>query len=412
MDGLIDWLREKRQSSPRASLADLLSHHPVNADRLIDLACIDLMQRRRMGQEAIVENYLDQFPCLADQSLRLDLIDAEICVAHELGICQDVEHYVERFPDLADAIGQLMQLDGQQQSTSLLELIDSRHAGQDSTSCSADSGSSTQNVLAEPGLPVDVPDWFIPEKCVASSPGRWLIRGRDSSRRTALAMKVVELPAQVTPKEQSSILEACEQAAKVQNPCWVVPLVAAVQHRRLAVIRPWLFGHRWQHAIESAQRESELRSFASVAYALQAAHDAGATHGGLHLENVLIDHGGKVQLIDAVVSRDGLTQWLRGQNGPSPAPRPSLFQRRRDHDLQSLIKLVAAASVDWQCQGSGSLLGQLRQISQQHANEGGGRMGDLLIQFADQRKRPSNQAPSPGLRWWPTKWMRWISGNG
>jgi hypothetical protein len=77
IDGLIDWLSEKRRRDPVSRLSDLIAGHELDEHRLVDIACIDLMQRQRMEHPVSVESYLEEFPCLRNESNLLDLIDAE-----------------------------------------------------------------------------------------------------------------------------------------------------------------------------------------------------------------------------------------------------------------------------------------------------------------------------------------------
>ena len=49
--------------------------------------------------------------CIRNESNLLDLIDAEICVASELGEKPQPHDYAERFPGLAEKISELVQMD-------------------------------------------------------------------------------------------------------------------------------------------------------------------------------------------------------------------------------------------------------------------------------------------------------------
>ena len=106
IDSLIQWLRSRRASDPDAPLTHLLAGRTLDPSRLVDVACIDLIQRRRMGHSVTTEHYLQEFPSLRRESTRLDLIDAELCVINELGGQCEASDFVERFPDLASPIRQ------------------------------------------------------------------------------------------------------------------------------------------------------------------------------------------------------------------------------------------------------------------------------------------------------------------
>ncbi|MEM8668309.1 MAG: serine/threonine-protein kinase [Planctomycetota bacterium] len=110
IDQLTNWLRSRRLKYPDAPLRKLLRGTKVTREQLIDLACVDLMHRRRQGQHAQVEEYTKQFPLLEEQSVLLDLIDAELCVRMELKEPVKKEEFAKRFPQLADSIAQLLDL--------------------------------------------------------------------------------------------------------------------------------------------------------------------------------------------------------------------------------------------------------------------------------------------------------------
>ncbi len=392
IDGLIEWVRERRKDAPDARLTDLLAGHRLPTERLVDLACIDLMQRRRMGHAVTVETYLDEFPSLLGESSQLDLIDAELCVSSELGVRPDVEQYIQRFPELAAPIRELVRLDAatpEMIGSALIDVADSANCRDDSTNESAAFsierfGKTMAGRSDLSSIPIDLPDWFVGEKCVTSNPGRWLIQGRDCNRGTALALKVIELPGQLSAAEREVILGGCEAAAKVRNRAWNVPGVAAIENRHLAVIRRWVFAHPWPQSTISQPGESHccgaaLRRLASLAFAIQSAHDVGATHGGIHRQNLMIDHQGNVQIVDAICSRDGLVRWLRcppecGVNG-----QQSDLQYRMNLDVQGLIKLVMADSVAWQNDRASELADQLRNVADNHSDEASGMIGELLI---------------------------------
>ena len=429
IDGLIDWLRENRQRDPASPLSVLLSDYRVDPQRLVDLACIDLMQRRRMGQAVTVETYVQEFPDLASESNLLDLIDAEICVATELGQQIDVDGYASRFPHLLDQIAELARLERGAAAELASALIgvgdavvhcdeDPPRGEQNSVSQSADfsvdvppqEATASRQVSKLPEHLLDVPEWFIGEGCVASGAGRWLMRGRDAVRGTALGMKVIELPLQVSAAGSEQILDACELAAKVRNPSWVPPSIAAIQRRYLGVIRPWQFASPWQPSAASQNPAEQLRRLASVAFAVESAHRIGATHGGIHAENLLVDHSGKVRVLDAGSSRMGLHRWLSPSAPESPLQIASLDQRRAV-DVQDLIKLVAVASVQWNHQWARDLVADLQRISTEDAGGACGLIGQLLMQHADswrpERAGGSSRGGQHGT--WRKRWARWLA---
>lgn len=115
MDELIDWMRKRRQVDPNATLAGMirkagLQITPLSEQRLVDLACVDLMQRRRLGAAVPINDYLRDFTVLNCRSHQLDLIDADLCVSVELNHPPSIDRYVKQFPHLAREIKDLAKM--------------------------------------------------------------------------------------------------------------------------------------------------------------------------------------------------------------------------------------------------------------------------------------------------------------
>jgi len=228
LNGMIDWVRNERKQAPNAPLAVLLQGKQILTDqwdeqRLVDLACVDLMHRRRSGHSARIEEYLADFPRLEQESNQLDLIDAELCVSSELGEHTPIEQYVQRFPELAVRIQELYQLApgkplAQNDAPSPPEVDDQ---------------GSALALLELTNQPLEIPDWFVAGRLVCSTTGdvsdnpyelgRWLVRGRDATRGTAVALKVLQLPSSLSSDDCDRLLDDCEAATSVKNQCWVAP---------------------------------------------------------------------------------------------------------------------------------------------------------------------------------------------
>jgi hypothetical protein len=441
IDGLIDWLREQRAGRPTAKLTELLCDHRFQADRLVDLACIDLIQRRRMGHAVRVETYLDEFPRLRADADRLDLIDAELCVADELGRRDSVEQYIARFPDLAEPVRELFHLDGAAPAMIDAALdrdanrpteplanaghastrrddsrLDRRRSCPSSQDTACDSGefsiettSRSSAFRNELPSPVDVPDWFVAQKCIASRPGRWLFQGRDANRGSVLGLKVIELPTDLTAAEQEEILDGCEASTRVRHQAWTKPCLAAIQNRRLAVIRPWAFAQPWHQASLRGQHENEMRVLSSVAFAIQSAHDAGASHGGIQPENLLVDHANQVRVVDAIGNAYGIRRWLRCRPG-SDVSTESVRQARIDLDVQGLMKVIVSAAVEWPHPWATQLAGELREIARGHRADACAQIGELLLRRADNDLSPGTggRCKTATGKSWPARLKDWL----
>jgi hypothetical protein len=307
---MIQWLRDKRRQQPSAPLSSLLDVAPLSLDKLTDIACIDLIERRRLGQSITVEDLLGDVPQLQPRdAAKLDLIDAEICVCNELGIPVDPSDYRARFPDLAHEIEALIRLTHDTRNrppiqTPLAQTPLNQALEQEATR--VDRRGSTHGVSSALEFTFEPPSWFTSEHLHSSTEDGCLIRGRDSHGNRAVAMKVLRLK-QGEARNATATLASVESAAMVNHPAWVGPDVAAIDKNSLAIIRPWIFGTRWDQARRHASVATRLRDVARIGYALQAAHhtatkDGCATHGGIHMNNLIVDADGQVKLIDALAS--------------------------------------------------------------------------------------------------------------
>ncbi|MGI9474252.1 MAG: hypothetical protein ACR2NZ_22110, partial [Rubripirellula sp.] len=252
--------------------------------------------------------------------------------------------------------------------------------------------------------PVDMPEWFVVEQCVAKSPGRWLLRGHDSVRRLPLAMKVTELPIQLTSSQSTTLLDVCEAASKVQNPRWIAPRVAAIQKRHLGVVRAWSFARPWNTFATDWKTQS--RRLAEVAFAVESAHRVGATHGGLHAGNVLVDHDGKALVVDGASSQVGIVRWFE-----SSSHAFSSLEERIRMDVQDLLKLVTVEALEWDAAHKQPLLQAIHDAAS--SGEGGacGAIGQQLVQFADGEQNESNRRRLKQRPRWRQRFARWIAGD-
>ena len=422
LDSLINWLRSERKRHPDVALSRLLEGRSLDTRRLVDLACIDLIERRRQGQAIRAESYAEQFPQLRRGDLLLDLIDAEICVAGELQQPIDPSEYPRRFPELARQIEELLRLES---------LPASHH--QDSLDPSAsfsvelvvqgDRDSSDALPMAK-GHPILVPEWFSAEKCFASGPGRWLIRGRDSLRGMAMAMKVIQLSPQLHLSQSQQILDACESASKVRNPIWVPPSIAAIQRGHLGVIRPWIYAVPWLPVLSRRDVPTQLGELASLAFCLEAAHRVGATHGAIHGDNILLDHDGKLHLVDAVANREGMRRWLDEADEPQSDESqsdPSIMSlhRRKLTDTEDMIRLIASIAATWRQPWAGQLFNELAAIAEVRSVGAVGAegaigamesIGQTLMRYADLppnvSTRVSSHVSSRGSGLWSNVWKK------
>ncbi|QDT13144.1 hypothetical protein [Planctomycetes bacterium K23_9] len=433
----IDWLNRQRQDDPGQRLCELLpSDWQMTPDELVDLVCIDLIEQHRVGVPTKVEDYVEQFPELAGGEFLLDLVDAELCIRRELSGDrsneEELESYQRRFPSLQQQINELVGLDGKGDAAHIcndpldssgseptrngMQLAEQSEADLGDAELSYDSSGTGKFEPANVGLasslpvqlPVQLPDWFVGESCVAGTSDHWLLRGRDTNSGQTLGLKILKLPTQITTSIVDQILDACERASQVKNPSWKGPSLAAVQSGYLAVIRPWCFGTHWQITSQSAEIPSRLHLLSKVAYVLQSAHRSGAWHGGLHAENLIVDHQGTIHLVDAVGSSSGLLRWLdRGETKVDDTPWMT--------DARALIKLVVQDEVDAPGDWSRGLHEKLRAICDDYRANCFALMGDELTRRADSLAGAlpplGRNSLEKNLSRWRKRLAKWIEGE-
>ena len=404
IDRLIGWLKRRREQQPTSPLSELMGSESLSIRSLIEVAATDLMIRRRKGDDVIVETYLAEFPPLRhDSTAVLDLIDAELCVRRELEQPNQLDLFVSRFPEHADAIRQLVHLedspvrpvaDLERTNAATRGVLLNPAAAVDSGDgpCRSTDGESgdfrLQRDLTVAGatprrprsasrthssddsidvpIPIRPPDWMTGARCVATSTGSfgrsWLVKGRDTERSDTVVMKVIPLPSTLGREEHTRLLDLCEATSSVSNPTWVAPRIAAIDKGHLAVIRPWIFGNPLDLDVETFDADSQsqrLSRCVRVAFALSAAHRVGATHGGVGLGNLIIDHQGNENLVDCASSVRGWKSYLdRWCNDLS-----STLADRIGRDARELIALVSRVCLlSNHLDACERLLGRLRGI--------------------------------------------------
>ncbi|MCD0458081.1 serine/threonine-protein kinase [Roseiconus lacunae] len=400
IDELGTWLKRIRAENPTAPLIQLLDGCEVHRDLLVDLAALDLMLSWRRGHRTPTEDYLKQFPELAQsESSVLDLIDAEMCICRELKVSVDIDQLTKRFPDLATPILQLAYLDGAPIKGSGIEssiaassvvlgsagtakpVIEPAGACNDGSSSAKppNIGSSEfelQRELTIAGvdplvglqlvgpqednespapredsidvpLPIKPPDWMIGAKCIATTLGplgrSWLVKGRDADRGDVVVMKVIPFPQTADQTQKTRILDLCEQASNVSHPCWVPPRIAAMNRSHLAVIRPWVFGTPLSDHNSERNRTADERLALAVraAFAIAAAHRSGATHGSVRQSNMVLGHDHEVRLIDVGSSLRGWDRYF--QHWHNDLSRSLAF--RISSDTQALARWITGGLV-------------------------------------------------------------------
>ena len=294
-----------------------------------------------------------------------------------------------------------------------------------------------------------IPDWFLVDQCIVRDKDSCLLRGRDDVRGISLALKMIRLPNLMADRDFIGLLDVCEAASRVQNPHWIAPQMAAVQMGYLSVIRPWQFANPWkppsitrssgngapatpvtkalhenvfknddlQQATQSDAKAGESivlrrwRQLAIVAFAVEAAHQSGATHGALHAGNLAVDHAGNVCVMDAASSSLAFQRWLRN---PVTGMQSSVIQsldQRIDWDVEDMVKLVCDTAAWIPSVASRQLVKQVQQCMVDHHQSLLTRMGEILLQYTDHYQPMRRNPDVERFPRWRTCITSWLSRN-
>lgn len=110
--GRVGRLKALRSQAPDAPFTEVLTKcQPESHGSLVELACIDLIERLRLGSAARVEDYTQSIDGLNNADDILDLLDAEICVRRELGESPTANEMMHRYPALRDEVSRLFEID-------------------------------------------------------------------------------------------------------------------------------------------------------------------------------------------------------------------------------------------------------------------------------------------------------------
>lgn len=426
IDQLIAWMAGLRRQHPRASLASLIDAADLPIDTLVELAAVDLIHLRRTGRDVVVEDYIQQFPALSENhSALLDLIDAELCVRTELHDAKALEFYTNRFPELSAAIAQLVHLENNGQNITGQEITgqefiapDDQPIERQTQSQPAIAAPQSEDFLLQreltirerhggqsPGgqdperddsidvpIPIKPPEWMAGARCVTTAllPGGryWLVKGRDTQRGDIVAMKILPMPSTLDRETRTRMLDLCETSSNVTHPAWIPPRIAAINNGHLAVIRPWVFGRSMHTFMADPTPKQTLATLVRLAFSIAAAHRIGATHGGIHHANVIVDHQSQPNLVDASSSVAGWNTDLSIWNNDLSRTRAERIRR----DAAGLLSMIAECCIGSDDPSMTDWMVRVRKGVDLKSQEACATIGDQLQSLLDR--------PPPSPSWW------------
>ena len=188
--------------------------------------------------------------------------------------------------------------------------------------------------------------WRLHEQVGAGgSSSVWRATGPD---RQVVAVKLLDATASGTPAERRRFLRGFEVASILSHP-GIARLIEAGEHEgRLFVVQEFIDGETLAERLRGGRLpvEEVLRILRKCGEILGYAHQAGVVHRDLSPRNLMIDHGGRVVLVDfgIAVRPEGTTQPASNALlGTLPYLAPELIRGRPANARSDLYALGAIA---------------------------------------------------------------------
>ena len=313
-DSIIGWLRERRGHDHRP-LESLLADRQLETIELLNVISVDLIECQRRGFPRSVEAYLTAFPEIgSNPEWILDLIDAELCMRREKGERIHDEEYPRRFPALKDRFQKLFELERMEADFANLAV---RHQplGDESTKAFVTSFDANSLIVspADPRHPGQLSQletfsaggpWLTPPDGIrltqlfASRPGVQMFRGIRQVDRRPMAVKVIRTSvADALPIQ--AFMDRLELFAKLKSDYCETADSVEVNGHHFVITRRWIEAVDWSVWVAcQTDLRRVLNAVAMIADVLQMCHHAELPHGHLHPGNLLVDHSGRIKIVD------------------------------------------------------------------------------------------------------------------
>jgi hypothetical protein len=304
---LADLLRRFEASWQAASDAEIAQFLPARDDplyppALIELVKVDQEYRWRRGEHRTIEDYIAQWPVLADRlEVLLELLEAECVTRAVVDQLPAREELRRRFPALGDQI----------------DLAKVAAEAKDDPPAAAGASPSAQTSEDGPGgRKSSGDDWdglqvgaafgrYAIRELLGRGAMGWVYRAYDSQLEREVALKVPHFEPSDDPAVIGQFLREGRAAAKIRHPN-VLPVFDAGQidgiyHITMALIE----GQPLVHALRA--RKFSCREAATLVWKLAAGldtvHKAGIVHRDIKPSNVMIDRSGEPVLMDFGLAR-------------------------------------------------------------------------------------------------------------
>ena len=300
------------QSGPAHSAAAFLAGHPdAPPAEQLEVLLLDQLLRWRNGCPKPVEEYLAEHPTLTgDPEVRLKLIQGEFLARLERDEDPDPAVYIKKFPDLAEEIRTQCEVDqwltlstdASSMRPALAETADLE--GTEANDQDAPVSASAATTLTGPGefdAPLRESDFQLLRPLGAGGMGE-VFEAFQKSLRKPVAIKLMHREALDSPSRVRRFIAEARTLGRLRHPKIVdVHGIGRMQDGRHFLVMDLIEGGETLAALIKAgpvpfDRAAAL--VASIAEAIEHAHNRGVVHRDLKPSNVLLDAEGNPHVTD------------------------------------------------------------------------------------------------------------------
>ncbi|HZL87244.1 MAG TPA: protein kinase, partial [Pirellulaceae bacterium] len=283
LDKQLTQLWQSGESTPDV-FAFLNEHAGASAAEAVDVIVADQRSRWRTSQPLRVEDYLAKLPSLAlDRPARLALAIGEFQARLASGTVTDIDEFTRRFSDLAVPL---------RSQLAALVADSSPSAGGEPITATHVSTTATRDAVADTIAPAEgIGRYRILRLLGAGSFGRvWL--GSDDELRRQVAIKVPAPDRFRRPEDSQAYLAEARILATLDHP-HIVPVydLGRTAEGSIYVVSKFVPGQNLAERIrkQPLRHEESARLVATIADALDHAHNLGLVHRDIKPANLLIE---------------------------------------------------------------------------------------------------------------------------
>jgi tetratricopeptide (TPR) repeat protein len=271
-------------------------------------ACAELERRLRAGEACQAEDILAAFPAIANHvNSALELIYTEFVIRQELGQRPSLEEYYQRFPQWQTDLAQVFVVHRFASADQTKDAMERLKPGFSGTG----SGAAAEAAAGRGGLPRPLEGYEILEEIGRGGMGV-VYRARQLGLNRIVALKMILAGDDTEPEDEARFRTEAEAAAALQHANIVQIYEIDIQNARPYFSMEYLEGGNLHQKLAEAPLPVRQAAtlVATLAHAVQYAHERGIVHRDLKPGNILLTADGVPKITDF-----GLAKRLREAAG-------------------------------------------------------------------------------------------------